>query len=610
MSDTTTMDTEANLDTDAPPQPESFEAITPEAPTERMGAVAVTEALVACGVEKVFGYSGGGTLALTHELNLAGVDNMNGRTELTTAWMSYGYNRVKGRAASACVFHTVGTLHASPVVYAAKTDSTPLFVMSVNIHSSLDFREGLQDGSSVYAAMTPISKYARKVVVPDDLPLAVRQSVLSANTGKPGPSTLDLAFQVLSGKTTCPAERLELPEPPAASAATIGRVLTMIKGAKRPVLFVGAGVHLAGATAELLAFAEALQIPVVSTSWGGRGVMSDEHPLFAGVVGSFGWTSANDIAQRSDLWIAIGTTFSQMTTGAWNIVKPDNVIQIDVDPNQLGKIFQPTIGVTGHAKIVLQQLTDGAAAAGIANLADHGQLEAIATSKREWHEYHLELSGDSGTPINQYYLIDKMAETFPKGTIMVGDSGGQAFMLYRSFNYKDMTPMPLGSRYMSLGAGLPVAMGAKMAAPERTVVSYHGDGGFYYDFMELTTLKEHNLKVIIVIDNNHCLYANRQGMKMWGLQNSWVDCPETTDFVELAKAQGIAGERVVNPEDIVPALERAMASQGSYIVDVWTDPETRLKRAIKGVIPILSDRQPQQGADRHIAPPLAGSWPA
>ena len=611
MTDTDTVDT-LTLEPDAPPVEVELKSDVVEAPAnERMGGAAVVEAFVACGIEKVFGYSGGGTLVITHEMNLQGVDSMNGRTELTTAWMSYGYNRVKGWAASACVFHCVGTLHASPVVYAAKVDSTPLLVMTINIHSSLDFREGLQDGNYVHAAMTPLSKFSRRVVVPDDIPLAIRQAVISASTGKPGPSTLDLAFQVLSGKTTCPAEPLALPEPPAASAATIARVLDLIRVAKRPVLFVGAGVHLAGATAELLAFAEALQLPVVSTSWGGRGVMSDDHPLFAGVCGSFGWTSANDIAQKSDLWIAVGTTFSQMTTGAWNMVKPDKVVQIDIDPNQLGKIFQPTIGVTGHAKLVLQQLSDEAARLGIGHLADKSQLDAIAESKAAWHEYHLELAGDSGTPINQYYLIDQMAKTLPKGTIVVGDSGGQAFMLYRSFTYGEMTPMPLGSRYMSLGAGLPVAMGAKMAAPERTVVSYHGDGGFYYDLMELTTLKERGLKVIIIVDNNHCLYANRQGWRLMGdVRNSWVDCPETTDFVDIAKAQGIPAERVTNPEDIVGALQRAMASDESYLIDVWTDPETRLKRAIKNVIPILSDRHPQQGADRHIAPPLQGSWPA
>ncbi|HKQ84817.1 MAG TPA: thiamine pyrophosphate-binding protein [Steroidobacteraceae bacterium] len=579
------------------------------APKTRSGAEAIVETLHACNMEMVFGFPGGGTGALIHQIATTGLANMNGRTELSGAWMSYGYNRIKGRAASACVFHCVGALHASPVVHAAKVDSTPFFMMDVNLDSALDFRDGLQESLEIYPALKQLAKYARKVVTADDLPLAVRQAVISASTGRPGPSVLDLGFQVLVNNTSCVSEPLTLPEPPAASDAAIERALEMISTAKNPVLFVGAGVQLAQATAELRKFAEALGLPIVSTSWGGRGVISDDHPLFAGVVGSFGWNSANQIAQTADLWIAIGTTFSQMTTGAWNLEKPARVIHIDIDPNQLGKIFQPTLGITGHAKGVLTQLLKRIEQRGLTRASDAAKLKQIAASKQEWFDYHDELSRESGTPINQYYLIRQMANTFPAGTIMVGDSGGQAFMLYRSFHYKDVTPMPLGSRYMSLGAGLPVAIGAKLAAPERTVVCYHGDGGFYYDFMELSTLAERNIKVIIVIDNNHCLYANRQGMKLWGVQNPWVDLPETTDFVALAKAQGIDGERVTDPAQVEPALKRALESKGSYIVDVWTDPETRIRRAIRDVIPILSDRKPEQGADRHISPPLAGSWP-
>ena len=582
---------------------------TPAAPTGRSGAQAIVETLHACNVEMVFGYPGGGTGALIHQIATTGLANMNGRTGLSGAWMSYGYNRIKGRAASACVFHCVGALHASPVVHAAKVDSTPFFMMDVNLDSALDFRDGLQESLEIYPALKQLSKYARKVVTADDLPLAVRQAVIASSTGRPGPSVLDLGFQVLVNNTACASEPLTLPEPPAASDSAIERVLEMIAGSKNPVLLVGAGVQLAQATAELRKFAEAMGIPIVSTSWGGRGVISDDHPLFAGVVGSFGWSSANQIAQTADLWIAIGTTFSQMTTGAWNLVKPKRVVHIDIDPNQLGKIFQPTLGITGHAKSVLAQLLKRVEQGGLTRAPDPAKVKHIAASRQEWFDYHDQLSGESGTPINQYYLIRQMANTFPAGTIMVGDSGGQAFMLYRSFHYKDVTPMPLGSRYMSLGAGLPVAIGAKLAAPERTVVCYHGDGGFYYDFMELSTLAERKIKVIVVIDNNHCLYANRQGMKLWGVQNPWVDLPESTDFVALAKAQGIDGERVTDPADIEPALKRALESPGSYIVDVWTDPETRIRRAIRDVIPILSDRKPEQGADRHISPPLAGSWP-
>lgn len=576
---------------------------------KRSGAQAIVEALKACQVELVIGYSGGGIGTLINEIAISGLNNMNARTELAGAWISYGYNRVKGRAASACLFHCVGMLHAAPAVYAAKLDSTPLVVMDVNLDSSLDLREGLQDSTGNYLSMQPLSKYIRKVVVSDDLPLAIRQSVLSASTGRPGPSVLDLPYQVLVSPTSCPAEPLELPSLPAASAATLERVTKLLKTARNPVILVGAGAQLSHASDEVRDLAETLGIAVVSTSWGGRGVMSDDHPLFGGVVGSFGWVSANEIVQKSDCWIAVGTSFSQMTTGAWNLTKPDHVIQVDIDPNQLGKIFQPTIGVVGDAKTVLRQLVDKVKAEGGERRASTEKLKVIADSKQQWHEYHNSLCQESGTPINQYYLIRQMADLLPQGTIVLGDSGGQAFMLYRSFRYQEPTPMVVGSRYMSMGAGLPIAIGAKLAAPDRTVVCYHGDGGFYYDFAELSTLSERGIKVIVIIDNNHCLVANRAGMAMWGIQNPWVDLPDT-DFVGLAKSLGVSGERVTKPTEIAPAIKRALAAPNSYLIDVVTDPETRIKRAIKDVIPIITDRKPQQGAAGHWAPPLQGSWPA
>ncbi len=578
----------------------------------RPGAVAIVEAMHASNIEIVFGYSGGGTGNIIHEIATTGMRNMNARTELAGAWMSYGYNHVKGRAASACLFHCVGILHASPVALAAKTDSTPLILTYVSLDSSLDLREGLQDSTEVFHAMKPLAKYARKLVVADDAPLSIRQAALAASTGRPGPAVIDFAFQALTSNTSCAVEPLNLPEPPGISAKTIDRILTAIREAKRPIILAGAGVNLSGGAAELARFAEAAEIPVISTSWGGRGLIPDDHPWFGGIMGSFGWVGANQMVQEADLWIAIGTTFSQMTTGAWNLTKPEKVIQIDVDPNQLGKLFQPWMGVTADAKTALNQLIEAVEAAQQPvtppDVGDHRKA-LIATNQAEWQQYLESLGKEGGSPINQYYLIRKMSETLPEGSIVVADSGGQAYMLFRAFRYRTNTPMAMGSRYMSLGQGVSVAAGAKLAAPDRTVVCYHGDGGFYYDAMELSTLVEQKIKIIVIIDNNHCLYANRQGMKLWGIQNPWVDLPETTDFVALAKAMGVEGEKVTDAADIDGALQRALAAEGSYIIDVWTDPETRMKRAIRDVIPIITDRKPEQGVERHMSPPLEGCWP-
>ncbi|KUH67473.1 hypothetical protein AU184_26345 [Mycolicibacterium novocastrense] len=566
------------------------------------------EAMQASGIELLVGYSGGGTGALIHEVAVSGMHNLNARTELSAAWISYGYNHVRRRAASACLFHCVGLLHAAPAIYAATLDSVPLFVMDIGLDSSLDLRDALQDSTANYIAVHPLGKYVRKVVVPDDLPLAVRQAVLSASTGRPGAAVLDLPYQVLVKPTETPAERLEMPAPPGAGIDAIDKTIDMLVAAENPVLLVGAGTQMSGAQSELVEFAELLGIPVTSTSWGGRGAIADDHPLFAGVVGSFGWVSANDVVQRSDCWLALGTTFSQITTGAWNIEKPSTVIQVDIDPLQLGKIFQPTLGVIGDIRVVLRQLIDRVKERQLARPATAELLALLADSRADWAVRNAELASEVSTPINQYHLIKKISDAFA-GAIVVADSGGHAFMMYRSFQYRTETPMVAGGRYMSLGAALPMAIGAKLAAPERTVICYHGDGGFYYDFAELSTLSSQNIKVIVIVDNNGCLLANRQGMRLRGIENPWVDLPDT-DFVGLAKAMGVDGERVTAPADIDAALERARQASGSYLIDVVTDPETRIKRGIKNVIPILTDRAPRQDASAHFAPPLEGSWPA
>ena len=386
---------------------------------KRGGAEAIAETLHACDIEMVFGYSGGGTGPLVNAIEVGGVRNMNARTELSGAWMSYGYNRIRRRAASACVFHVIGSLHASPVVHGSKVDGTPFFLMAINLDAALDFREGLQHSvDEIYPALKPLAKYCKRVASPEDLPLAVRQAVIAASTGRPGASVLDIPFNALVEQTSCPVETLTLPEPPAASDAALDRVLEMLKQAKRPVIFAGAGVHMANAAAELQEFAELLGLPIASTSWGGRGLLSDDHELFVGVVGSFGWNSANIAVQTSDLWIALGTSFSQMTTGAWNIEKPRNVVHVDIDPNQLGKIFQPTVGITADAKQFLTQLINRVKSRSLAAPARQELLEEISAGKREWHDYHNQISSESGVPINQYYLI---REIHPAGVPIGAD---------------------------------------------------------------------------------------------------------------------------------------------------------------------------------------------
>lgn len=576
------------------------------AKTSRDGSEAVTDALLASGVDTVFGYTGGSVAALTRTMFDSDLRTIGARTELGAAWMSYGYNRVKRRAASALVTWAVGALHAAPALMGAKQDGTPLLHLVADNPPAMEGRDSLQDSVDLYPSLLPLSKYNRKVTTAEDLPVIVRQAVKEASSGRFGPSVLHVAQTAMYESTTMAVEPLTLPSPPSPSAEDVARTWDLITKAERPVFYVGAGVHQADAAAELTELAELAGIPVVSTSWGGRGVLRDDHVLYAGPSGSFGWRSANDTLQSADFWLAIGTSFTQMSTGSWTLQKPQTVVHVDIHTYEVGKIFNPTLGIVSDAKKFLRMLLDHARSVGGAPETTSWRDE-VEAKKAEW--FRAREQGFDGTevPINQYFLIDTLSKELPTDSIVVADSGGNAFAFYRAFEYKTVTPMVQGGRYMSLGVSLPAAIGAKLAAPERTVVSYHGDGGFYYDFAELATLTDQGIKVIVILDDNRALMANRSGAKASGIPNPWAEVPEDTDFVKVAEGLGVPGEAVTTPDQIVPAIRRALAAEGSYLIDVHTDRELRLGRALSDVIPVVGDRTPKKG---HLERVVEGSWPS
>lgn len=592
----------------ASPQANPDATVTQTRDEERDGSHAIGAALQASGVEIVFGYAGGAVPSLIRGVTAHDIPVFSGRTELSAAWMSYGYNRAKRRAASAVVTHHVGALHAAPAIYGSTMDGNPLLFMTMDNPPAMEARDGLQDAVEVYPSLKPLSKYIKKVNDAADLPVIVRQAVKAASTGKFGSSVLVLPQTVMYQKTTMRVEPLVLPDRPSPSEKQIAATWAHIKSAARPVLYIGAGVHLADAAVELRRFAELTGIPVVSTSWGGRGVLPDAHELYIGASGNFGWKSANEALQLADFWLTLGSSFSQMSTGSWSLKKPDTVVQVDVNEYELAKIFQPTLAVQADAKYFLQALIEHA----------HRDADLKRLDWSDWAKQALALKVDfkaemaswavaSEVPLNQYHVINVLAEELPTGTLVIGDSGSNAFALYRAFEYKQTTAQPTGGHYMSLGAGLPVAIGAKLADPSKTVVAYHGDGGFYYDMAELSILTERKLKVIVIIDNNGCLLANRSAMKAMGMDNPWADLPDTTDFVAIAKGMGVDGECVRKSEDLAPAIQRALAAKDSYLIDVRTTPGLRIRRALTNIIPVVGDRTPKSG---HLETVLDGSWPS
>ncbi|MFF4259942.1 thiamine pyrophosphate-binding protein [Streptomyces sp. NPDC001663] len=576
----------------------------------REGSVAVVETLTACGVEYVFGYTGGVSTSLERSITAHGIKDFNARNELSAAWMSYGYNRVKRRAASAALTWCVGALHASPAVYAAKLDSTPLVLMLIESTAAWDMRDILQDATELYPALKPLSKYIKRVVDGEDLPLAVRQAVLAASTGKFGPAVLDLTQGAMYQRTTVKTEPLTLPEPPAAGEASVRRTLELIEAAERPVILAGAGIHLADATGELRRFVDATGIPVVSSGAGGRAVLPDDHPLYAGDMSGWGYFgTGTKVAEEADLWVAVGFSFSQTATLSWSLAKPEKVVQVDIEESQLGRIFQPTLGIVADAKTFLGQLNGGLDASGLKGRRHTGEVRSaeIATAKDSYAETLKSFVGTD--PIMPAAIGQILSEEAPAGTIFVNDEGFPVpGMVYRESKYPDGFAAPLGFHYAALGSSLPVAIGAKLAAPDRLVVSVGGDAGFYYDCGELSVLAERNLKVISIVLNNGGLYGGRRGREHGGPGSvpftHWTDLPET-DYTAVAQGMGVPGERVDKADELAPAIRRAIAAEGPYFIEVMTAASTMHLHMAEWPDPDPKTTRKAGHADLFVD----GSWP-
>ncbi|WP_406464644.1 thiamine pyrophosphate-dependent enzyme [Streptomyces sp. NBC_01622] len=308
-------------------------------------------------------------------------------------------------------------------------------------------------------------------------------------------------------------------------------------------------------------------------------MLPDDHPLYAGNMSGWGYFgTGTEVAEEADPWIAVGFSFSQTATASWSLAKPEKVVHVDIEESQLGRIFQPTLGLVADAKMFLGQLNGQLQASGLQSrhLADEVRPAEIARAKESYAETLKAYVG--ADPIVPAAIGQIPSEEVPAGTIFVNDEGFPVpGMVYRESKYPSGFASPLGFHYAALGPSLPVAIGAKLAAPDSLVVSVGGDAGFYYDCSELSVLAERNLKVVSIVLNNSGLYGGRRGREHGGPGTvpftHWTDLPET-DYTAVAKAMGVPGERVEKADELGPAIQRAIAADGPYFLEVMTSAST------------------------------------
>jgi acetolactate synthase-1/2/3 large subunit len=413
------------------------------------------------------------------------------------------------------------------------------------------------------------------------IPDMVRQAFRTATTGAPGP--VHIQFRGNEGQIDAEEAEMEgLVEPlfahvppfrPAPEQADVQDALDLLQKAVRPIIVAGGGVRASGARSGLVALAEALQIPV-ATSLNGKDSIPGAHPLSVGVVGSYSRETANLAVNRADIVCFIGTETGGMTTHFWTVPKIGTpAIQIDIEAEALGRNYPLAASVLGDAKAVLAAML--AAADKTSAKQRERWIEEIAARRREWYTRYDPMLESNATPIHPARICNELTRHVPDNAIVVVDTGHAGMWMGGMYDLR----VPSQSYIRSaghLGWAFPAGLGAKAACPQRPVVVFTGDAGFWYHIGEVETAVRWKLNSVTVVNNNSGGNQSKRGFdRAYGGEQTEqareLRTYSKTNFARLAEEMGAIGIRVEAPSEIAPALARALSANRPVIIDVATD---------------------------------------
>ena len=559
------------------------------------GAMFMAECLRQEGVTKVFGQCGHTNYALIDACHKLGIEYISFRHEQQAAHAADAYFRVSHKLAVVNVHLSPGLTNALTGVASAAADCTPMVVIAGNTPSYHHAREPHQGirfhaDASQGDIFRPICKRVWRVDDPKFLPDVMPRALNVAQTGRPGAVLLDIPMDVFSGQVkvqpviTARRPNYGRPVGPDDGVAEAAHVLV---NAEKPVIFAGNGVALSEAWDELLELAELAEIPVATTLMG-KSVFPETHPLSLGVAGIWGTRTANDTTRTADVILAIGTGFAEADCSSWNpkytfAIPPSKVIQIDIDPQEIGKIYPVEVGIVGDAKRTLAALIGHVRS--LQHSAPTGsRIAAVQKLKKTWEAELTESQRDNGQPIHPARLLRELSDAAPDNAVFVTDVGwnkngaGQQLQVSRRSSFLTSGGMA------TMGFSPAAAIGAKLGAPDRKVICLVGDGGLISVVGALTTAVELNVPVLWVLFNNFC-YSTIRSVGTTYFKNSYGTeftrpdgTPYNPDFLLLAKSFGIESALVEEPADIAGALKTALSKDVPYLLEVRTRGDVPMPR--------------------------------
>jgi acetolactate synthase-1/2/3 large subunit len=500
--------------------------------------------------------------------------------EKAAAYMADGYARACGRP-GICLAQAIGGSNLAAGLRDPYLARSPVIAITGSARPETRNRttyQQVQDSEQ----FRPVSKWGAHIERVADLPQALRHAFRVATTGTPGPVHLELAghfaeIEDEEGDFTIEAEPQfgHLPpfRPPAEPEA-MAEALRRIHAATRPIFVAGGGCRQSAAGPALLALAEKLAVPI-ATSLNAKDIVPADHPLNVGVVGTYSRKSANQALYEADLVIFVGSGTGSQVTSAWKVPPPGTpIIQIDIAPEELGRHYPRTLGILGDARTTLEGMLEQAAEPPPDRQA---WIARVAALRDSWLREVADLCDSDASPLRPERLCRDLGRLLPQDCLVVVDTG-HAGMWTGGFLDLVRTGQGFIRAAGSLGWGLPAALGAKLAQPERPVLLFSGDGGFWYHLAELETAVRWNIPVVLLINNNRSLNQERDVYRAaYGgqLQGRHAELWHFTDvsFAAMAEAMGAKGIRVEKPADLSGALERAFAARRPCVVEVLSDPD-------------------------------------
>lgn len=539
------------------------------------------------GVDHVFGLCGHTNIAVLTELGKSSIRFVNTRHEQIAAHAADGYARMTKKASVVLSHLGPGLTNAATGIANAALDSIPVVVIAGDIPSHFYGKHPHQEinmhaDASQWEVYRPFVKRAWRVERPDLFPEIIEKAFQLAESGRPGPVLVSVPMDIFSKEVDTELfarlrQHTKHLEKPSLDEVVARRIIQTLIDAKQPVIYAGGGIMLADAARELEELVDHLGIPVAHSLMG-KGVLRDDHDLTLGMTGFWGTQFVNDMCRNADVVIGLGTRFAEADCSSWDnkytfSFPPTRLIHIDIDPSEIGRNYPAEIGAVADLRQALIVLNRVAREMLPKARRNEPLRERIATYRKDFTAGNEEFIRDDRYPMQPERILAEVREVLPRDAIITTDVGwnkngvGQQFPIYVPGSI--LTP----GGYATMGFGAPGALGAKLACPDRVVVSLVGDGGFGQNPAVLATAVEENIPVIWVVMNN-CAFGTIAGLQKahYGTTTGTVFAkdgqPYSPDYAAVARAYGAEGVRIESAAEFKGALERAISSNKPFVIDV------------------------------------------